>query len=62
MECVILAGGFGTRLKQLLNNKPKSLAPINSRPFLSYLIESLKRKNVDKFIFSLYQIIFISLF
>lgn len=53
MECVILAGGFGTRLKHLLNNKPKSLAPINDRPFLSYLIESLKSKKVDKFIFSL---------
>ncbi len=51
---IILAGGFGTRLKSVVNDKPKCLAEVNGRPFLSYLIESLLKYNYQKFIFSLY--------
>lgn len=53
MECIILAGGFGTRLSHLLENKPKTLAPINNKPFLHYLIQYLNKNGVNKFIFSL---------
>ena len=33
MQLVILAGGFGTRLKSVLNGLPKPLADINGEPF-----------------------------
>ena len=52
-EVIILAGGFGTRLRSVVNDKPKCLAVINERPFLSYLIDSLLKYNYDRFIFSL---------
>lgn len=52
-EVIILAGGFGTRLKSVINDKPKCLAEVNERPFISYLIDSLLKYNYDKFIFSL---------
>ena len=36
---VILAGGFGTRLKPILKGYPKVLASIHQRPFLFYLFD-----------------------
>ena len=41
MEAIILAGGFGTRLKGVLDNIPKPMAPIKGRPFLEYLLDDL---------------------
>ncbi len=40
---LILAGGLGTRLRSVLSDKPKVLAPINGRPFLHYLLTKLER-------------------
>lgn len=53
MEVIILAGGLGTRLKHLLNDKPKALANINDKPFLEYLLNFLQKNGVNKYIFSL---------
>ncbi len=52
-EVIILAGGFGTRLKSVINDKPKCLAEVNERPFISYLVDSLLKYNYNRFIFSL---------
>jgi len=49
-EAIILAGGLGTRLKGVLNNTPKPMAPIGDRPFLSYLFSFLERQGVKKVI------------
>jgi D-glycero-alpha-D-manno-heptose 1-phosphate guanylyltransferase len=38
---VILAGGLGTRLRAVLKDLPKPLAPVNGRPFLAYLFDQL---------------------
>ncbi len=38
-----LVGGFGTRVKHILKNIPKPLAPIKGKPFLYWLIEDLKK-------------------
>lgn len=38
---VILAGGLGTRLRAEVPDLPKVLAPVNGRPFLAYLLDSL---------------------
>lgn len=42
MEAIILAGGFGTRLQEVVNDLPKSMALVNGRPFLEYLLDYLK--------------------
>src|ERR1700761_44600 len=41
MRAVILAGGMGTRLRSVVPDLPKPMAPIAGRPFLEYLIERL---------------------
>ena len=40
-EAIILAGGRGTRLQNVVNDVPKSMAPVNGRPFLEYLLDYL---------------------
>lgn len=40
-EAIILAGGFGTRLQSVIQDLPKPMAPINGKPFLSYLLDYL---------------------
>ena len=39
---VILAGGLGTRLRSVVTDRPKVLAEIGGRPFLSYWLETLE--------------------
>lgn len=36
MQLVVVAGGFGTRMKNVLGETPKSLAPIGEKSFLEY--------------------------
>lgn len=52
-ECIILAGGFGTRLKDTIPDLPKCMAPVAGRPFLFYVINYLRSQGIEKFIFSL---------
>ncbi len=42
MKAVILAGGFGTRLRPLTCTVPKPMAKLLGRPVLSYILELLK--------------------
>jgi D-glycero-alpha-D-manno-heptose 1-phosphate guanylyltransferase len=53
MECIILAGGFGTRLRSVVNDRPKCLAPVRGLPFLAYLFDYLQKEGVSKVILSL---------
>jgi D-glycero-alpha-D-manno-heptose 1-phosphate guanylyltransferase len=41
VDVLILAGGLGTRLKPVISDRPKPLAPIAGRPFISYLLDLL---------------------
>ena len=41
MEAIILAGGFGTRLRSVVSDVPKPMAPIKGRPFLEILLDYL---------------------
>ncbi len=52
-EAIVLAGGLGTRLKQVVPDLPKSLAPIAGRPFMSYLLDYVKKEGIKKFVFAL---------
>ncbi len=46
----VLAGGLGTRLRSLVSDRPKPMAPINGIPFLEILIRSLGYKGVRRFV------------
>lgn len=48
MEAIILAGGLGTRIKNVLPDVPKSMAPINGKPFLSFILDNLNKNRFDK--------------
>lgn len=52
-ECIILAGGLGTRLREAVPELPKAMAPVAGRPFLSYVINYLRMQGIQQFIFSL---------
>lgn len=52
-EAIILAGGLGTRLRSVVHDVPKCMAPVGGRPFLHYIIQYLKAEGIEKFIFSL---------
>jgi D-glycero-alpha-D-manno-heptose 1-phosphate guanylyltransferase len=39
LTAVILAGGRGTRLQTVLPDRPKVLAPVHGRPFLTYMLD-----------------------
>ena len=52
-ETIILAGGLGTRLRSVVADLPKCMAPVAGRPFLFYVINYLRLQGVEKFIFSL---------
>ena len=41
ITALILAGGLGTRLQSVMTGRPKVLAPVSGRPFLSYLMDQL---------------------
>ena len=42
MEAIILAGGMGTRLREVVSDVPKPMAPVNGKPFLYYHIRVVK--------------------
>ncbi|MCF8304276.1 MAG: nucleotidyltransferase family protein [Bacteroidales bacterium] len=51
-EAVILAGGLGTRLRTVVKEIPKSMAPVNGKPFLEYQLAYVKRFGIERIIFS----------
>lgn len=49
---VILAGGFGTRIKHLLRDLPKPMAPVAGRPFAEWVIRYLARQGIRRVVLS----------
>ncbi|MFN6564383.1 MAG: nucleotidyltransferase family protein [Nostoc sp. ChiSLP01] len=52
METIILAGGLGSRLKDITATLPKPMAPVGSRPFLELLLDYLVSQGVCRVILS----------
>ena len=46
----ILCGGLGTRLRAVLSDRPKSMAPVAGVPFLQLLLEKLKAEGIEEVI------------
>lgn len=53
MECIVLAGGLGTRLSGVVSDVPKCMAPVAGEPFLAHILRYLETQFVDHVIFSL---------
>ena len=50
ITAVVLCGGLGTRLREVLPNKPKILAEINGVPFVYYLLRKIEKTGCRKVI------------
>ena len=53
LTAIILAGGLGTRLRSVVPDLPKCMAPVAGKPFITYVIAYLQSQGVTHFIFSL---------
>jgi NDP-sugar pyrophosphorylase family protein len=51
MQCVILAGGLGTRMRPLTDSCPKTLLPVCGRPFAYYQLHWLASQGVDDVVY-----------
>lgn len=47
-SAIILAGGFGTRLKSLVSDVPKPMASVSDKPFLTYLLRYLNHFEIKQ--------------
>jgi len=52
-QAIILAGGLGTRLRSVVSDLPKCMAPVAGQPFLVHVIRYLLSQGIERFIFSL---------
>jgi D-glycero-alpha-D-manno-heptose 1-phosphate guanylyltransferase len=52
LTAVVLAGGFGTRVRHLLPGIPKPMAPVAGKPFLEWVIRYLAYQGVDNVLLS----------
>ena len=50
MKALLLAAGFGKRLRPVTNEIPKCLVLIKDKPLLEYWLEELQRINIDKIV------------
>lgn len=53
VDAIVLAGGLGTRLRPLVSELPKPMAPVSGRPFLELLLEYWISQGVRRFILSI---------
>jgi D-glycero-alpha-D-manno-heptose 1-phosphate guanylyltransferase len=53
MEAIILAGGLGTRLRGVIGESPKCMAPVAGKPFIQYLFRYLEREGCTRCVLSL---------
>jgi D-glycero-alpha-D-manno-heptose 1-phosphate guanylyltransferase len=51
-QALILAGGLGTRLRSVVNDRPKPMALVEGKPFLEYVLNGLKNNGITSIIFA----------
>ena len=54
MKAVIMAGGFGTRLRPLTCNLPKPMVPMANRPMMEHIVDLLRKHNFTEALTMLY--------
>jgi NDP-sugar pyrophosphorylase family protein len=53
IDIFVLAGGLGTRIRPVLGDLPKVLAPISGRPYLAHLVDWLRRFDARRVVLGL---------
>jgi NDP-sugar pyrophosphorylase family protein len=53
LQCVILAGGLGTRVRHLTEAIPKALVPVLGVPFADWQLQHLARQGIDRVVYSI---------
>jgi NDP-sugar pyrophosphorylase family protein len=53
MQCVILAGGLGTRMQPLTDTCPKTLLPVRERPFAYHQLHWLAAQGINEVVYSI---------
>lgn len=53
MQCVILAGGLGTRMRPLTETCPKTLLPVQGRPFAWHQLHWLASQGITEVVYSI---------
>jgi mannose-1-phosphate guanylyltransferase/phosphomannomutase len=54
MKAVIMAGGFGTRLRPLTCNTPKPMVPLMNKPMMAHIVALLRAHGITDLLASLY--------
>ncbi len=54
MKAIVLAGGFGTRIRPLTCNYPKPMIPMVNTPMLQHIVELLHKYNLNDILILLY--------
>lgn len=49
---IVLAGGLGTRLRSVVQDLPKPMAPVNGKPFLHHVLSYLQKQSVANVVLS----------
>jgi mannose-1-phosphate guanylyltransferase/phosphomannomutase len=50
MHAVIMAGGFGTRLRPLTNSIPKPMIPVANKPMMEHIVELLRQHGIKEMV------------
>jgi NDP-sugar pyrophosphorylase family protein len=53
MQCLILAGGLGTRMQGVSTTVPKSMLPVNGRPFVDHQLTWLASEGINDVVFAI---------
>lgn len=53
LQCVVLAGGLGTRMRPMTEEVPKALIPVLGRPFADWQLEHLAAEGVERVTYSI---------
>ena len=48
LQAVIMAGGFGTRLRPLTEDLPKPMLPVGDRPLMELIVEQLRQAGIRR--------------
>jgi mannose-1-phosphate guanylyltransferase/phosphomannomutase len=54
MKAVIMAGGFGTRLRPLTSNLPKPMVPLANKPMMEHIVDLLKDHGIKDVVSTLF--------
>ena len=52
MQAILLAGGLGTRLRNVVSDRPKPMALIQGKPFMEYVVHELAIQGIKDIIFA----------